>query len=254
MQTKQKGISYILILITHLFLSANVFAQTADSTNLNMQKQLQASEFNHLPASFFYKSTKFNQLLFSDSIAPFMKLYRLYFPSGVESIFLDLSLVKGNKGYLFPNLSEGVSFEQERKDGIFPNFGEYLYFKNSFAYNVKNGIAFDVGIGLVKQNSVLSSWHPNYQFVFNTSLGYAVTPWLGTYVFGQYVTRSINNPKFFDPLQYMNPLFLQTEFGGGLKVKYKNIKADIGGKIMYDTQFKKVDPVGRMNSKMTIGF
>lgn len=52
----------------------------------------------------------------------------------------------------------------------------------------------------------------------------------------------------------MNPMFLQTEAGGGMRATHKNIKADVGVKIIHDTQVKGVNPAGIVNSKMTIGF
>ena len=113
----------------------------------------------------------------------------------------------------------------------------------------------DFNFGLVKQNTILTYEKPNFQFTFGTSLEYNINPWLSLYAFGQYLVPPINKANlFFDPLIFMNPMFFQTETGGGLRTKYKNIKADVGLKKKYDSQFNQSNPVNSMNTKISIGF
>jgi hypothetical protein len=52
----------------------------------------------------------------------------------------------------------------------------------------------------------------------------------------------------------MNPLFIQSEAGGGIRATHKNIKADFGVKTIYDTTFDVAQPLNTVNSKVTIGF
>lgn len=95
----------------------------------------------------------------------------------------------------------------------------------------------------------------NFQNSFHTSIEYAITSWLSAYLYGQYVSCPFNKPKdFFAPFLYQNPLFFQTETCGGLRATHKNIKADVGLKTIYDTQFNQTNPVNSMNTKVTIGF
>lgn len=49
-------------------------------------------------------------------------------------------------------------------------------------------------------------------------------------------------------------MFFQSEAGSGFRAKYKNIKADLGLKKIYDTQFNQSNPVNSMNTKISIGF
>ena len=52
----------------------------------------------------------------------------------------------------------------------------------------------------------------------------------------------------------MNPLFIQTELGTGLRARHKNMEADMGSKTQFDTQFQKSKPINMMNSRVRIGF
>lgn len=237
MKLKQATINKAVIFLIHIFIFSNIFAQTEQDSKLSQQEFNRLKEFRFSIISYDLQPISFDKSTIYNRAATFMEINQFN--------------NKTKKSIIFKNMS----FKQSKSENFLPNLGVYEHYNNSFNFIINDNIIVDFGIGLVKQNSILTSNYPNYQFSFHTSVEYAITNWLSAYAYGQYLTSPFNKPKdFFDPLIYMNPLFLQTEIGGGLKAKYKNINADIGVKAMYNTQFKQASPVGTMNSKVTIGF
>lgn len=153
-----------------------------------------------------------------------------------------------------PNKPEKLAFSQEQTQEVFPNLGESHQFSGNFLFQATNNLKLGLGLELLKQNTVLTPWNPNYQLGFRTSAEYSFNKWLSAYVFGQYISPSLNQKDFFDPLQYMNPLFKQTEFGGGLRAKHKNIKADIGVKTIQGKDVTETNSSSYFKSKITVGF
>ena len=237
MKLKRTTLIRTIFFTISIFLFNTLSAQTEQSLKLNGQEYNRLLNNNFKKQSNSFQPYSFEKLSPNNSNTSFINRYQ----------FNDTI----KRSILFKNLT----FKQNKSENIFPNLGVYEHFDNSFKYNINDKIDIDFGIGLVKQNSILSSNYPGYQFSFHSSIEYAITNWLSAYIYGQYITLPINKPKdFFDPLIFMNPLFIQTEIGGGLKAKYKNIKADFGVKAIQNTQFKNVSPVGTVNSKIIIGF
>lgn len=167
--------------------------------------------------------------------------------------YLELQKFKMENGETA--LFEKLDFEQSKIDLQLPNLGEYHHYKNTFKYVPNDKLSFGFGLGLLQQNTLLSGYQEIYRFTFHSSVEYELTKWLSAYFYGQYVSNPLNSSaSLFDPLQYMNPLFVQTEVGGGLKAKYKNIEAGVGMKAIYDTQFHQSNPIKSMDTKISIGF
>lgn len=236
MKFNRTALNEIIIFIFFILLSNNISAQSEESLLLEKEHNLN-NGFNFSTVLYDLQPNYFESFSIFNRNISFLELYQLSNPT--------------KKSVLFKN----ISFSQNKTENIFPNLGVYQHFNNSFNYTINDKIIVYFGIGLVKQNTILTSNYPNYQFSFHTSVEYAITNWLSAYIAGQYLTPPINKSKdFFDPFIYRNPLFLQTEIGSGIKAKYKNIKADIGVKVITSTQFKQSSPIGTMNSKVTIGF
>lgn len=226
-----------IVFAFYLFVVNQVVAQTTDTTKFSGQTS--------------DDKTRINPELYSPILQP--KLF-----NQKEFIIPTLNFNKNNPLFFKPEQTRylnRISFTQNKELNLFPNLGGYEHFNNNFNYNIGNSATINLGLGFLKQNSILNSYQPNYQFSFYTSLEYALNEWLSTYFYGQYITPAINNtnPKL-DPLIQMNPIFFQTEMGGGLRAKYKNIKTDVGMKNIYDTQFNQSNPVQFMDTKVTIGF
>jgi len=150
---------------------------------------------------------------------------------------------------------ERLSFKQSKSAHYYLNLGSFEHFNNSVSFKANNKLMIDINLGLLKQNTIVNSNKPNFNFTFGTSLEYEMYPWLSLYMYGQLVVpTSKRSNLFIDPLTYLNPLFIQSEISGGVRMKYKNIKADMGFKQIYDTQFNQSNPVKSMNTKISIGF
>ncbi|HYQ57573.1 MAG TPA: hypothetical protein VEP89_09530, partial [Draconibacterium sp.] len=123
-----------------------------------------------------------------------------------------------------------IKLEKTTTVNIFPNLGQSKQFSGNLNYQLSDKVKIDLGMGLYQQNTTLTPWNINYQLGVTSTIEYSFNSWLSAYIYGQYISPSLTQKNFFDPLQFMNPLFKQTEFGGGLRAKYKSIKADMGMK------------------------
>jgi len=107
---------------------------------------------------------------------------------------------------------------------------------------------------LIKQSSYKNAHNPHVHLSLRSSIEYPLTDWLYFFAHGQHLTKPLNNSFEHDPVTHMNPLFIQTELGTGLRARHKNMEADMGSKTQFDTQFQKSKPINMMNSRVRIGF
>ena len=175
--------------------------------------------------------------------------------------FLDMKLEVPNyestqKEYLFAKLSKfnRVSYVQSLSQNDL-GFGGFKHYNNTFSFTKENKYSFNMGIGLAIQNSIMNYTDPPYQYSLSTGMEYVLFKGISIYFYGQYLSSPLNKGEgYVDPFIYMNPFYLQTETGYGVKAVYKNIKADVGMKSIYDTQLKIAKPINSMNTKVSIGF
>lgn len=146
-------------------------------------------------------------------------------------------------------------FKQAKTINELPNIGISRQYNNTFIYNPGQRLSVSANLGLVQQNTVLSASKINYQFTIGASAEYAITDWLFAYLYGQYVTPSLTQDNnFVDPLLYWDNNFVQTNFGTGLRTKFRSVMLDVGMTKTIDTPFQKFNNVQTMDSKLTIGF
>lgn len=146
-------------------------------------------------------------------------------------------------------------FKQARIVNDLPNLGISKQYNNTFFYRANERLSATANLGLVQQNTVYSTSKLNYQFTIGASAEYAITDWLFAYLYGQYVTPSLTQGNnFVDPLLYWDNNFVQTNFGAGLRTKYKSVMLDVGMTKTIDTPFRKFNNMQTMDSKLTIGF
>ncbi|MCU4174906.1 hypothetical protein [Carboxylicivirga sp. N1Y90] len=150
---------------------------------------------------------------------------------------------------------EQFQYTRSRIHNVMLGLGSYEHYKNDFQFISTNAYKIQLGFGLVKQSSLYNGHSPDLHFSINAGIEKPLTSWLSIYAYGQYLSPNFSqNPNKIDPITHMNPLFIQSEAGYGLRAKYRNIEADLGSKTMFDTQFKKSKPMPMMNSKVKIGF
>lgn len=174
--------------------------------------------------------------------------------------FLDKKLEVPNyeatqKEYLFAKLSKSnrISYIQSLSHNDL-GFGGFKHYNNTFSFTKENKYSFNMGIGLAIQNSNFNHTNPLYQYSISSGMEYVLFKGISIYFYGQYLSSPLKGEGYFDPFIYMNPFYLQTETGCGVKAVYKNIKADIGMKSIYDNQLNLAKPINSMNTKVSIGF
>lgn len=225
----------LLLLSILLFWCNTTFAQSEEK--LTPQFEHVVLDINTLNLSSSFETVPFNEIEFLSSDTRYLELQKFELQNGEMALFKKMKI------------------EQTKMDVKMTNMGEYQHYKNTLVYSPDDKLSFRLGGGLLQQNTLMSGNREIYRFTFHSSVEYELTSWLSAYLYGQYVSNPVNGPgNLYDPVQYMNPLFLQTETGGGLKAKYKNIEAGVGMKAIYDTQFNQSNPVKSMDTKIRIGF
>lgn len=182
------------------------------------------------------------------------QIYNPLFQNGIIFNPLNSFMNKTNSGFSFDEQKpfRNLSFSQNYNDSYLTGIGEYEQFNNYYRFNTNKKTKFSLGFGLVKQSTIFEPFNPNYQFSFRASAEHSITDRLSLYLFGQYVTASINKPKeFFDPFLFKNPLFIQTEMGAGLKAKFNTFKVDFQLINIYGPEFNRMSPV---DSKIKFNF
>jgi hypothetical protein len=227
----------IIFLLIHLFLVSFLFAQTEQGLKLKQQELYLPIDITPLSVKFNYQLPQFESLRY------------------IKSLSFD-TLYKSNELH-FTKLtnSNAFSFNQEKKEDTFIGLGNYEHFKNNFTFNRKDRLLINFEIGLVKQSTIQSFDNINFHLSMRTLIEYKITKTLSAYMYGQYITSPLNKDKSsFDSFSYMNPLFLQTEIGTGLRASYKNFKTDVGMKSIRDNQFNQIKSINSMDTKITISF
>jgi len=161
------------------------------------------------------------------------------------------------KDYLLTRFSKfrSISFVQTKKEDSYLGLGEYAHYANRVAVNRNNKFSFALGFGLAKQSTISSCNSLSLHYSFSSNLEYEIAKGVSIYIYGQYLTSPLNKERsFIDPFLSMNPLFLQTETGAGVKAEFKNIKADVGMKSIHDTQFKQKKSLKTMNTNVKFSF
>lgn len=151
--------------------------------------------------------------------------------------------------------SPKIEFELNTTQNIFPNLGQSNQFSGKLNYQLFDKIRINMGMGLYQQNTVFSPWNINYQLGVTSSVEYSFNSWLSTYIYGQYISPSLSQKDFTDALQFMDPMFNQKEFGGGLQAKYRSIKARVGMKNISDRDLEENKfSTNYFQSKVSFGF
>ncbi len=157
--------------------------------------------------------------------------------------------------FLSPEIhKESLTFSNSHEQGVLPNLGVTHQYKANVFYQATGNLQLALGGGLLQQNSVLTSWAPNYQMDFSASLEYQLNSWLFAYVNGQYLSPAFNQKGLFDPLQFMSPLFQQNGTESGLRAKFKNVKVDAGVKTINGSMQTETMSSSYFKSKISVGF
>ncbi len=231
-----RKIMRILFLSIILLLTSLLFAQNEQGLSLNQQELYFPIATPPLTATLNFQQPKLENIKHFNSLS------------------LD-TLFQLNKLY-FTKLTEPTtfSFSQDKREETFIGLGNYEHFNNRFIFNKKDKLLINLEMGLIKQNTI-QDFNLNFHLSMRTLIEYKINKTLSAYMYGQYISAPLNqNNSSFDSFSYMNPLFLQTEIGTGLRASYKNFKTDVGMKSMHDNQFNQIKSINTMNTKITIGF
>jgi len=221
----------VILLFFLLFCSA-AYTQTEKQEPQNRFKVDTLKKYNLLQTMPDFNLNSFSYLKSFGSLNFFMKNFKTFQPLQKR------------------RYTDWLFFSQTKTESVSTGLGGYQHFKNQLTVR-KNKFTLEVEAGLASQNTLLMT-SPVYQVSFGTLVKYNVTDWLDAYLYGQYVTKPLNRPKdFFDPFLYSNPLFIQTEVGGGVRTNFKKVNANLKVFSIYQEESKTFSP---MNSVIRIEF
>lgn len=147
------------------------------------------------------------------------------------------------------------AFRQEKSGNFLQNMGGYEHYINKLSFNAANNFTVNSGVGFVKQYTIFGGQAPIYQFSLSSSIEYAFNDNTSAYIYGQYVTQPLGKPDaFFDPFLSTNPLFLQSEFGAGVKTKLKKSTIDFFVNKSFISNQPETGTINTSGSGFKIGF
>lgn len=114
----------------------------------------------------------------------------------------------------------------------YPAFGGYQHFKSDIVFQPANKLTLTLGGSLLRIDTPESP-HPSLQYGIQSSVRYAFNSHLSLYLYGQRLWDFSKSQK--SSFAIMNPLFPQTEAGAGLSGNMKNIRIDVGPRLIFDT-------------------
>jgi len=147
-----------------------------------------------------------------------------------------------------PNFHTSQSQSQNSFDGL----GYYKL--NSYNLNyTANKFNFTLGAGLLEQNTIFNNSSPGLYGNFSTNLEYKINHRYTFYLFGRYLSPSLNGVKRMST-PHMLHIFPQTEVRAGLRGNFNNMNVDIGAGPIFGNDINQKAQTPVINSKISIGF
>ena len=140
---------------------------------------------------------------------------------------------------------------QLKTQNAYDGLGYYKLYNNTLNYTIDR-LSITLGAGFLEQNTIYNSKTPGFFGSFNTNLEYKINNRFSFYLFGRYLTPSLNGEERINN-PHMNFLFPQTEIGAGLRGNFNNINIDLGASTI-DTPLNQPNTNTLIRSKVSIGF
>ncbi|WP_299777251.1 hypothetical protein [uncultured Formosa sp.] len=158
------------------------------------------------------------------------------------------------------NISEGatiynplnyLSYKQQTNTQKHYALGQYSVYSNAFTLEPLTDLKISVEGGTVLQQSFFSPLPPNVHLYYRAELSYALNDYLQPYIYNQHLSKPLGeNP---DNLR-LNPFFIQSEFGTGVKTKMKNYLLETGVKTMTNPNIGEQSMQTQVFSKLSKSF
>lgn len=141
---------------------------------------------------------------------------------------------------------------QLKTQNSYDGLGYYKLYNNTLNYTIDR-LTITLGAGFLEQNTIYNSKAPGFYGSFSTNLEYKINNRFSFYLFGRYLTPSLNGEERINN-PHMNFLFPQTEIEAGLRGDFNNINIDVGASTIFGNQLNKPNTNTLIRSKVSIGF
>ncbi|MDT0675993.1 hypothetical protein [Autumnicola musiva] len=146
---------------------------------------------------------------------------------------------------------ERFSLNQNTISDYNSSFGYNMYFRNYVDYKYDD-FHFQIGAGLATQKSFRNNLEPDIQVGIDAFFEYYLNSTFSLYAFGRYFSRSINGNSMNS--YSLDPFFLNTELGAGIKGNFNKFQIDVGTRTALDKTLNQTGPQTRFNTSFSLEF
>ncbi|MHA7941984.1 hypothetical protein ACJOV8_002810 [Formosa sp. 3Alg 14/1] len=109
--------------------------------------------------------------------------------------------------------------------------------------------------GTVEQQSFFSPLPPNIHLYYRAEISYAISNYLQPYMYTQHLSSPINqNPGIDNDNLRLNPFFMQSEIGTGIKTEVKGYYIETGVRTMTNPTLDSQTSQTQVFSKLSTRF
>ena len=113
--------------------------------------------------------------------------------------------------------------------------GQYNVFSNAFTYAPISNLKLTAEGGPVTQQSFFSPLPPNIHLYYRAEISYAISDYVQPYIYTQHLSAPLNqNSSIEDDNLRLNPFFMQSEIGTGVKTEVNGYLLETGVRTMTD--------------------
>ncbi|MDW5287504.1 hypothetical protein [Formosa sp. PL04] len=113
--------------------------------------------------------------------------------------------------------------------------GQYKVFSNAFTFAPISHLKLTAEGGPVTQQSFFSPLPPNIHLYYRAEISYAISDYVQPYIYTQHLSAPLNqNSSIEDDNLRLNPFFMQSEIGTGVKTEVNGYLLETGVRTMTD--------------------
>ncbi|MFB9053485.1 hypothetical protein ACFFVB_10390 [Formosa undariae] len=148
-----------------------------------------------------------------------------------------------------------LTYSQETKAQEYYALGHYKVFSNAFTLEPFADLQLTAEGGVVEQQSFFSPLPPNIHMYYRGEISYAISDYVQPYIYTQHLSAPLNqNPGIDNDNLRLNPFFMQSEFGTGIKSEVNGYLLETGVRTMTDPTLDNNTSQTQLFSKLTKRF
>ncbi|WP_159021717.1 hypothetical protein [Formosa sp. L2A11] len=162
------------------------------------------------------------------------------------------------------NISTGIStynplnyltYSQKTNSQEYYALGHYKVFSNAFTLEPIADLKLTAEGGPVEQQSFFSVLPPNIHLYYRAEVSYAISDYVQPYIYTQHLSKPMNQNSGIESANLrLNPFFMQSEIGTGIKTQVKGYLLETGVRTMTDPTLDNQTSKTQVFSKLSAKF